>query len=269
VTRRAAPVDPRPASSVLLVRPGEARPLEVYLIRRQKSMRFLGGYYAFPGGKVDASDATGSAFARCRGLEPAAAARCFPERDGVPPLAFWVTAARELLEETGILAASDGEGRPIPVTDPGVRSRVEEMRRRLMADETSFPALLEGEDWYLDLAPFHYLSHFITPPSSPIRFTARFFLAPLPEGQAPRLFTEETSEGFWIDPAEGVKRYESGDMPMAEPAESALRYLSGFESLAAVWRAHGDRRHKFHGVVDDYDPPGAWDSPERRHPMTS
>jgi hypothetical protein len=53
---------------MLLVRSGAAAPLEVYMIRRQKNMRFLGGYYAFPGGKVDAADATAEAFARCRGL---------------------------------------------------------------------------------------------------------------------------------------------------------------------------------------------------------
>jgi 8-oxo-dGTP pyrophosphatase MutT (NUDIX family) len=237
------------------------------MIRRQKSMRFLGGYYAFPGGKVDAADGAPEALERCRGLDAEGAARCFPERDGVPPLAFWVTAARELLEETGVLAAGDREGRPIRVTDPGVAARVEAMRRRLLADEQAFAALLDGEGWYLDLAPFRYLSHFITPPSSPIRFTARFFLAPLPEGQSPRLFTEETSEGFWVNPADGVTRYQTGEMPMAEPADSALRYLSGFESLAAVWLAHGDRRHKFHGVFDDYDPPGVWESPARRHPL--
>lgn len=51
------PVAPRPAASVLLVRPGRRAGLEVYMIRRQTSMRFLGGYYAFPGGKVDAADA--------------------------------------------------------------------------------------------------------------------------------------------------------------------------------------------------------------------
>ena len=52
------PVEPKPAASVLLVRPAADRsePIEVYMIRRNRGMKFLGGYYAFPGGKVDAGD---------------------------------------------------------------------------------------------------------------------------------------------------------------------------------------------------------------------
>src|SRR2546427_5229120 len=54
-------------------------------------------------------------------------------------------------------------------------------------------ALARGrKGWYCDLRSLRYLSHFITPISSPIRFTARFFLGPIPAGQEPRLFTEET-----------------------------------------------------------------------------
>jgi hypothetical protein len=37
---------------------------------------------------------------------------------------------------------------------------------------------------------------------------------------------------------------------MAEPAESGLRYLAGFPSLDALWAAHADGRHKFHGIQD-------------------
>ena len=37
---------------------------------------------------------------------------------------------------------------------------------------------------------------------------------------------------------------------MADPAESALGYLSGFDSLDALWAAHADGRHKFHGILD-------------------
>jgi endoribonuclease LACTB2 len=252
----ASPVAPRPAASVLLVRPGTSCPVEVYMIRRQKSMRFLGGFYAFPGGKVEVADGSEAAFARCFGVSSATASAAFPPTDGLPPLAFWVTAARELVEETGLLVGCDADGRPVDTRDPAVRERVEQVRHALAADGASFHALLEREGWHLDLAPFRYLSHFITPPSSPIRFTARFFLAPVPAGQEPRLLGGEASEGFWIDPAEGHRRFLAGEMQMAEPADCGLRYLSGFDGLDDVWAAHTDGRHKFHGILDRIEAAG-------------
>src|SRR6266566_9836142 len=98
------PVEPKPAASVVLVRPsppGAPEPIEVYMVRRQRSMKFLGGFYAFPGGKVDPSDADSSVLAGCCGIGAADAAACFPAHGELPPLAFWVTAVRELLEESG------------------------------------------------------------------------------------------------------------------------------------------------------------------------
>ena len=68
------PVAPRPAASVLLVRAGERAPLEVFMVRRSKAMRFMAGYYAFPGGKVDPADAAPELLARCRGIAPSDAA---------------------------------------------------------------------------------------------------------------------------------------------------------------------------------------------------
>ena len=258
-------VEARPAASVMLVRaaaPGAAEPIEVYMIRRQKGMKFLGGYYAFPGGRVDAADGAPEILARCRGLDAAQAEALLSYADGapsqaesspVPALAYWVTAARELLEESGLLLGCDAAGRPIAGSTSEVVEAIERVRKALMAGSAPFAALLEGEGWYCDLAPLRYLSHFITPRSSPIRFTARFFLSPVPPGQVPRLFTEETSEGFWTPPGEGYRRFLAGEMPMAEPAEYGLAYLAQFESLPALWTAHDDRRHKFHGIIDRID----------------
>jgi 8-oxo-dGTP pyrophosphatase MutT (NUDIX family) len=246
------PVSPRPAASVLLVRPGREMPLEVYMIRRQKSMRFLGGYYAFPGGKLDPDDSAPEIFARCLGLAADEAERVLSSTDGVPAWSFWVTAARELLEETGVLAARDASA-PIDVGAAGVADRVAAMRRALVAGEAPLHALLARDRWSLDLGQFRYLSHFITPPSSPIRFSARFFLAAVPAHQEVRLFEEEASEGIWITPAEGFRRFMRDEMPMAEPAYSGLAYLSAFDSLGALWAAHADGRHKFHGINDRLD----------------
>jgi len=245
-------VSPRLAASVLLVRPGQDAPLEVYMIRRQQNMRFLAGYYAFPGGKVEPEDAAPEILDRCYGLPTADAERALPAVDGFPALSFWVAAARELLEETGVLAARDVHG-AIDVADLAVVERVAAMRRALMAGEAPFHVLLAREGWSLDVAPFRYLAHFITPPSSPIRFSARFFLAAVPAWQVARLFEEEASEGFWIEPAEGFRRFNQGDMPMAEPAYSGLAYLAAFDSLATLWAAHADGRHKFHGINDRLD----------------
>jgi 8-oxo-dGTP pyrophosphatase MutT (NUDIX family) len=248
------PVEPKPAASVLLLRPapsGGAHPIEVYVIRRNKGMKFLGGYYAFPGGRVDAADGSAVSVQACHGLGAGEAEAIFPGDDR-PAIAYWVTAVRELLEETGLLLACDSSGRPVDVASPAVASIVEALRKRLMAGEP-FAELLAGQGWRCDLRGLKYLSHFITPRKSPIRFSARFFLCPLPEGQAPRLFTEETSEGFWIGPAEAYRRFIANEMAMAEPAEYGLGYLAQFASLDEVWSAHADGRHKFHGIVDRID----------------
>jgi 8-oxo-dGTP pyrophosphatase MutT (NUDIX family) len=247
------PVEPKLAASVVLVRPGAAEPVEAYMIRRHQRMRFLGGYYAFPGGKVDAADGAPETLARCRGLAPETAERWLPTRDGVPALAFWVTAVRELFEETGLLMACDAGDAPIDPTAPRVAEDVARCLKALQANENELTPLLAEAGWFYHLAPLRYLSHFITPPSSPIRFSARFFLAPLPPGQEPRLFLEETSEGFWIGAREGYRRYRAGEMAMAEPAEYALGYLAQFDDCEAVWRAHADGRQKFTGIVDRLD----------------
>jgi 8-oxo-dGTP pyrophosphatase MutT (NUDIX family) len=187
----------------------------------------------------------------CYGLSAADAETIFPG-GGPPAIAFWVTAVRELLEETGILLACDADGRAIDPRAPTVAPLVEDVRKRLMAGEV-FADLLAGQGWFCDLRPLRHLSHVITPRKSPIRFSARFFLCPLRDGQAPRLFTEETSEGFWIAPGEGYRRFVANEMAMAEPAEYGLGYLAQFESLDEVWSAHADGRHKFHGIVDRID----------------
>ncbi len=250
------PVEPKPAASVVLVRAAPTpapEPMEVYLIRRHPGMRFLGGYYAFPGGKVDAGDATPQILARCRGLSPAQAEVILPGSDDVPALAYWVAAVRELLEETGLLLACDEAGRPVDAANPAVSDSIERCRKDLMAGDATFAELLARRGWLCDAGRLRYLSHFITPTSSPIRFSARFFLCPLPASQAPRLYTEETCEGFWIPPGGARRRFQSGELPMAEPAEYALGYLAQFDSLRDVWAAHEDHRHKFHGIVDRTD----------------
>ena len=247
------PVEPRPAASVVLVRAsasGAAEPLEVYMIRRKKAMRFLGGFYAFPGGKVDAADAAPAVLARCHGLGVDEAESIFPGSHGHPALAFWVTAVRELVEETGVFLVCDDDGRDVDVRST---ASTEPFRKALMAGEP-FADVLSTSGWRCDLRPLRYFSHFVTPRTSPIRFSARFFLCALPDAQEPRLFTEETSEGFWIHPGEAYRRFRTRDMAMAEPAEYGCAYLAQFDSLADVLAAHaGGGAEKLRGIIDRID----------------
>jgi 8-oxo-dGTP pyrophosphatase MutT (NUDIX family) len=245
----ASPVEPKPAASVVIVRTsasGAPEPLEVWMVRRHESMKFLGGYYAFPGGRVDTADASLDALACCHGLSVEQAETLLSREGGPPALAFLVTAVRELLEESGVLFACDAAGRSIDGRQPDL---IASLRKELMAG-TPLPVLLAREGWKCDLRGLRYLSHFITPTSSPIRFTARFFLCQAPVDQTPALFTEETSEAFWIHPGEGYRRFVASEMKMAEPAEYGLGYLAQFNSLDELWAAHADGQHKFQGVVD-------------------
>lgn len=55
-----APTTPRLAASLILLR--DARPgLQLLMVRRNPEQRFMGGYWVFPGGAVDAHDGDGEA----------------------------------------------------------------------------------------------------------------------------------------------------------------------------------------------------------------
>src|SRR5262249_10027249 len=255
------PAEPKPAASVLLVRDAPAgvhEPLEVYMIRRNRGMKFLGGYYAFPGGKVDPVDGSPAALARCRGVAAAEGEALFEGPPSPPALAFWVSAVRELLEESGILLACDENGCALDPSTPRVRDGIERCRAALMAGDALFGAPIARERGDCDLRTPPYLSHFTTPASRPLRSAPPVFRRPLPRDREPRLFREEPSEGFWSTPGEGYRRFLSGEMKMAEPGEYGLAYLSQFPSVAELWASHDDRHHKFQGIAHRMDV--AWSS---------
>jgi 8-oxo-dGTP pyrophosphatase MutT (NUDIX family) len=122
-----APVRPRDAASLILLRDGKAG-LEVLIGRRGKGARFMPGRYVFPGGRVTAEDA------RTWAGEPGG--------DKVPGfLALKHAALRETFEETGLVV---GEKRAAPGEAKDVLSAVEEAyRRRGVAPA---PALLRLAD---------------------------------------------------------------------------------------------------------------------------
>jgi hypothetical protein len=85
--------------------------------------------------------------------------------------------------------------------------------------------MLVEEDLYLDVAPLVYWSHWITPSLEPKRFDTRFFVVPLPSGQAVNADLSELTEHAWINPATAAAALERGDIKVVPPTLLTLEDL--------------------------------------------
>lgn len=195
---------PRPAAIVVLYR-RTARGVEVFWVKREKALAFAGGFYAFPGGKVDKADAA----VPVRGASGEASA-------------IVSAAARELFEEAGVLVA-EGAERLSP-------ERVRELRRALLDGGAKWGELLAAEGLALRAEDFRPAGRWITPASVPVRFDAHFFLVEAhPSAQAEN-WPGELAEGAWVDPAAALARWEEGSALLHPPNHHALHVLSRFQS---------------------------------------
>jgi len=196
-------------------------------------MRFLGGFFVFPGGIVERGDSSQEMLNRCRGLSPEDARKCLgDELSAEHSIGHWVAALRELYEESGILFCVTGDGRQ--EVDGEVSERIGSKRQALVSGSLSFPELLESEDLYCDIGRPVYFYHRVTPEHYAMRFDTRFYLAVLPEGQVPLDSSEEVIESIWITPGEGLKRAERGRMAIIPPTLTTLRTLADLGSWEAL-----------------------------------
>lgn len=202
----------RQAASVLLVR--DRDPVEIFAVRRSESLRFFGGFVAFPGGKITPADA---------------AVRVVPdgsEHDGRTDcqsvLPQRVAAVRELFEETGILLARRADG-AFPASSPELDRR----RRDLMEALCSFDHLLEELGLVIRAGDLAYLGRLVTPPFTATRFDTAFFLAQSPPGQRPEVWPGELQDGFWATPDALLQRWEQGELMISPPSVAILQALRG------------------------------------------
>jgi endoribonuclease LACTB2 len=195
----------RPAASVVLVREDG----RVLWVRRGEKLRFAGGFYAFPGGGVDVADAA-IPLLHGQGLDAA-------EQPCV------VAAARELFEETGVLAAAGASAVPA-----GERRAVREALLARPTATASFAAFLARHRLGIDAAKFAPAGRWVTPQAMPIRFDARFYLVELPPGEVAEIWPGELADGEWILPAEALRRWEEGTALLRPPAWHTLKALQAF-----------------------------------------
>ncbi|HZH18091.1 MAG TPA: MBL fold metallo-hydrolase [Archangium sp.] len=192
----------RPASVVVPYR-RTPEGVEVFWVRREKALAFAGGFYAFPGGKVDKTDA----LVPVRGASGQEAA-------------LRVAAAREFLEEAGVLVA-EGAWRLSP-------DEVREARRALLEKRSTWSELLRRHGLLLRAEDFPDAGRWVTPEFAPVRFDTFFYLVEMPEHAQAEWWPGELSEAAWVKPAEALARWEQGTALLHPPALHVLRVLADF-----------------------------------------
>lgn len=188
------PKPPRDAAAVILVR-RQSSGLEVFWLEREQRLSFAGGFFAFPGGKLDDAD-------QSIGVTGATDGR------------WVVAAARELFEETGLLVARG----PVP-------AELDPLRRALL-EGGSFGALLKSHQLSLHADDFREAGRWLTPPYLQTRFDARFFLVEAPAEQQASVWPGELASGEWIRPTEALHRWEAGSALLHPPNLHALQVMA-------------------------------------------
>lgn len=208
----------RPSSTVVLVRAGVSEP-ELFMVRRHEDSSF-GAAYAFPGGVVDDDDTAVHEF--CAGVTVRQAnSRLGVKQEG---LDLYSAGVRELFEESGVLLAD-----------------VENIDEDLCAVRD---ALNDGSERWVDFVTrnqlelhcdqLHYFSHWITPVSQPKRYSTRFFLAELPEGQEAEHCGGELTDSRWISAHDMLEAGRQGAVKLHFPTIKTLESLARHKTLEAL-----------------------------------
>ena len=196
-------VVPKDAAAVILLRQNtDPNNPEVYWVQRSEKLAFLGGYHAFPGGQIDATDAD----VEVRNSPDAATT------------AMISGAARELFEELGVLVAHGGD----TLTKGQRASLLDDLETGRM----SWPALLKHYELHLDANDFTYAGRWVTPPFNARRFDTWFFVVDCPPKQEPYLTSGELDDGEWITAREAYERWLRDDVVAVPPTLHALRTLA-------------------------------------------
>ena len=221
-------VKPLPAATVTLVRDAPDG-LEVLLLERSQSLKFMPGAFVFPGGALDAGDSSPALQSLCVGQEDAAASRTLGLQRG--GLAYWVAAIREAFEEAGLLLAYDADGDIVELNGQAA-GRFRAHRRSLDERRGDFGEIVRTEDLRLATDRLRYFGHWITPVTVPRRFDTRFFLAVAPEHQEASPDRTETVSHIWIRPQDALDQ--RNDLGLRFPTIKTLERVAACPTVEAI-----------------------------------
>lgn len=225
---RPAPVRPRLASTVMLVR-DDGGPLEVFMLRRTSSMAFAPSMHVFPGGGADPRDAEDE----IPWLGPQVGEWAeWLETDEASARMLVAAAVREIFEETGVLLASPADGED--ETPDLAPETVAQLRARLVEREIGFGEVLLAHRLQLRSDLLRYRAHWITPEVEPRRYDTRFFVAALPSGQEPDGDTSEADLSEWVRPRSVLDAFADGDLLLLPPTIVCLEQLAEVSTVSAA-----------------------------------
>jgi len=202
----------RPASTILLLRDGADREIEVFMMVRHHEIEFSSGALVFPGGSVDAADrdiiARNELYSGDEGLSEAA-------------LGFRIAGVRETFEESGILLARPRGSRDL--VDAKTASRIAADHRVALTErKTTFLNILAQTGMVLALDALVPYAHWVTPEGMSKRFDTWFFLAAAPPEQLGAHDGRESTDSLWLSPREAVAGGESGRFKLPFPTTRNL-----------------------------------------------
>lgn len=201
------PAEPHKAAACILVR-GQGEP-EVLLVRRNPSLRFMGGHHVFPGGRICPADGT----------------RHVPGARDAEHAAVVEAAVREIFEETGLLCV---RGR---LPDAGV---LRTARSSLLAGEIEFGEILDKHSLTIEAADFEAAGVWVTPAFSTIRFATQYLLHHVRSDQREELMDGEIVGLDWLRPSEARRLWHRGKLRLSTPVAYTLQLLAGTSVPDAV-----------------------------------
>lgn len=204
--------DAIPAATLVVWRDSPPEP-EILVVERSAKMAFAAGAIVFPGGRIDAAD------------------RDLAESLGRPDEAAKVTAVRETIEETGVIAALVGRVEPAVGLD----------MQKALHDGADFAELLARYELQLDLGALVPFARWMPAFKQPRKFDTIFYLAPaLPGDWRPNPQESECVAAEWASPSELLARVDRGEASAIFPTKRNLERLAQHAGIeAALADAHG------------------------------
>jgi 8-oxo-dGTP pyrophosphatase MutT (NUDIX family) len=229
------PAPPRPATTVLLLRPSKpgdtASPLEVFMVVRHHQIDAFSGALVFPGGKLEDADGDARLRLRCGGAD----------RIEDAELKFRIAGVREAFEECGILLARQ-RGQRALIAAADLLAIEQRWRARLAKDEASIVDLVEAEDLELATDLMVPFAHWITPTFAPRRFDTWFFLAEAPQDQIALHDGSESVDSVWIGAQDAIDEATAGRRTLVHATTKNLELLAEGKTVAGVLAAASHRK---------------------------